>query len=85
MDLQEFKEKKFEDIIRSMVDYMNSDEDDEDDDCGYTQEDIDECAKILDSYIDELVALNGISDTTKIMNAVKKMILSLNSLNCFCQ
>lgn len=56
MILIEFKSKKNDDILRSMIDYMNfEDEDDKDDfDCGYTQEEIDRCAEILDAYIDQL-------------------------------
>lgn len=80
MDLQIYKEKKFEDIIRSMVDYMVDDED-EDFDCGYTQDDVDECGKILDDYIDNLIALNGASDDTKISKCVEKVVKALNKLN----
>lgn len=81
MNLQSFKEKKFEDIISSMVDYMVVDEDDEDFDCGYSQKDIDECSKILDDYIDELIALNGNSDFDKLMKCVEKVVKALNKLN----
>ena len=81
MSLLEFKDKKFEDIISSMVNYMNyEDEDGEEFDCGYTQADIDKCAKILDDYIDELIALKGKADADKVMNCVKKVILALNEL-----
>jgi len=79
MKLSEFKEKKFEHIISSMADYMNM-EDDDDFDCGYTQADIDECCKILDDYIDELIALSGNPNADKIMESVKNVILALNQL-----
>lgn len=83
MGLQELKEKKFEDIIRSMADYMVADEDDDDEDfdCGYSQKDIDKCSKILDDYIDELIALNGNTDCDKIMKCVEKVVKALNKLN----
>jgi len=83
MTWQQYKEKKFEMIIRSMVDYMNiGDECGEDlGDCGYTQNEIDECAKILDDYIDELIALGDNASEDAIMDCVKKVILALNELN----
>jgi len=81
MKLNEFKEKKFEHIIRSMVDYMNyEDEDGDDFDCGYTQSDIDECCKILDDYIDELIMLGDNPSADKIMESVKNVVLALNKL-----
>ena len=82
MTLPEFKEKKFKDIIRTMVEYMNrelDEDEDEDVDCGYTQSDIDECCKILDNYIDDLISLNGNAD--RIMNCVEKVVLALNVLS----
>ena len=82
--LQEFKVKKNDDILRSMIDYMNfeDEDDDEDFDCGYTQKDIDKCGKILDKYIDELVAAKR--DENKIMESVKSVIIALNELNAKC-
>ena len=82
MTLSEFKEKKFEDIIRTMVEYMNFElDEDEDEDlgCEYTQSDINECCKILDDYIDDLISLNG--NTVRIMNCVEKVVLALNVLS----
>lgn len=82
--LQEFKAKKNDDILRSMIDYMNfeDEDDDEDVDCGYTQADIDECGKILDAYIDKLVAADR--DENKIMESVKSVVIALNELNAKC-
>ncbi len=85
-ELQEFKEKKHEDILRSMIDYMNfdedEDEDDDDFDCGYTQDDIDTCGIILDNYINELE--KSINNETLIMQNVKNVVLQLNELNKKC-
>jgi hypothetical protein len=83
-NLQVFKEKKNEDILRSMIDYLNfKDEDSDDDfDCGYTQESIDKCAAILDNYIDELEKCK--QDKTLITGCVKNVILALNALNEEC-
>ena len=83
MDWNKFKAKKDDDILRSMIDYMNGDEDDDEDfNCGYTQQDIDQCASILDSYIDELIVAK--KDEKTIMKAVKGVITKLNKLNKKC-
>ena len=83
MTFEQYKEKKFEKIISSMMDYMNMEDEDGEDfgDCGYTQNEIDECAKILDDYIDELIALGSNSSEDTIMASVKKVVLALNELN----
>ena len=83
MNLHQYKEKKFEIIISSMIDYMNMEDEDGEDfgDCGYTQNEIDECAIILDNYIDELIALGDNSSESAIMDCVKEVILALNELN----
>ncbi|MCL1914518.1 MAG: hypothetical protein FWG10_11760 [Eubacteriaceae bacterium] len=82
MELNEFKAKKYENIISSMVDYMNYDDEDEEEDfdCGYTQADIDECCRILDNYIDELIALSSNPSAGKIMESVRNVVLALNKL-----
>lgn len=84
MTLIEFKSKKNDDILRSMIDYMNfEDEDEEEDfDCGYTQKEIDQCAEILDTYIDQLETCKN--DEKTIMQCVKNVILQLNALNEAC-
>ena len=76
-NLQAFKEKKNEDILWSMIDYMSFAKD-----CGYTQNDIDECAAILDNYIDELATCK--QDKILIMECVKNVIVALNKLNEKC-
>ena len=83
MTFEQYKEKKFEKIISSMVDYMNMEDAEDEDfgDCGYTQNEIDECAKILDAYIDELITLGSNSSEDSIMASVKKVVLALNALN----
>ena len=84
-NLQVFKEKKNEDILRSMIDYLNfalEENDFDNSDCGYTQESIDECAAILDNYIDELEKCK--QDETLIMECLKNVILELNNLNEKC-
>jgi len=83
MDLQKYKEKKFEKIISPMVDHMNHESEDGKElcDCGYTQNDIDCCVNILDDYIDELITLVDRASESAILDSVKKVVLSLNELN----
>jgi len=78
--LQKFKYDKNELILHTMIEYMSLEVEHEADfDCGYTQNEIDECGKILDDYIDSLIALNG--NTEKIMSCIKDVVLNLNELN----
>jgi len=78
--LRRFKDEKNERILRSMIEYMNLENDDEVDfDCGYTQHEIDDCGEILDDYINSLIELNG--NIGKIMDCVKKVVQDLNELN----
>lgn len=79
--LEAFKKKKNDNILRSMIDYMNFDEE-EDFDCGYSQKHIDKCGEILDDYIDELGKCK--KNEKSIMQSVKKVILALNKLNNEC-
>lgn len=51
--------------------------------CGYTQEDIDHCASILDKYQASLASGSAFTKT-EIRNAVKKAVLDLNALNNKC-
>jgi hypothetical protein len=60
-----------------MIDYMSFAKN-----CGYTQNDIDECAAILDNYIDELAKCK--QDKTLIMECVKNVVVALNNLNKKC-
>ncbi len=86
-ELEEFKEKKHESVLRSMIDYMSPDEedisDDEEFEVEYTQADIDKCGEILDEYIDDLIKSN--KNEKLIIESVKKVILELNMLNEKCE
>lgn len=80
MDPENYKQLKCEAVLESMVDYMQ-DEDMEEGECGYTQEDIDACAAILDAYIDALAAISDTGDEGKISARVKEVVEALNRLN----
>lgn len=85
-ELEEFKMKKDENILRSMIDYMTFEEDMEGEDkyvVKYTQKDIDKCGKILDKFIDDLIKSN--KDEKTITKSVKEVILKLNKLNEKCE
>ena len=83
-ELEVLKIKKQESVLRSMIDYMSIDEDDDDEfEVAYNQEDIDTCGAILDEYIDGLIKSN--KKEILILEAVKKAIIALNTLNENCE
>lgn len=90
-ELDEFKERKHKSVLRSMIEYMNPEEDedyDENDEefdyeVEYTQKDIDKCGEILDNFIEDLK--NSNKDEKLIIKSVKKVILELNKLNDKCE
>jgi hypothetical protein len=53
----------------------------EGDSLGYTIEDVNKCASILDAYIDKLQSYNGKATNEEILECVKEVVLSLNELN----
>jgi hypothetical protein len=53
----------------------------EGDSLGFTIEDVDKCASVLDEYIDKLQSYNGKATNEEIMECVKEVVLSLNELN----
>lgn len=81
-ELEDFKKQKNNNILRSMIDYMNFGEEGNNFDCGYSQEDINNCGQILDNYIDELKKCN--KEEKLVLESVKKVILELNKLNQEC-
>ncbi len=82
--LEEFKNKKHEDILRSMIDYMKAClEEYEEEELRYSQEDIDKCGELLDQFIDDLISSN--KEEKLIQESVKNVILKLNKLNQKCE
>jgi hypothetical protein len=79
-----------EDLLESMVSFMRGeDEDDEGDsgfEAGYTQDDIDRCAAIIDHYLITLSRIKGKGEDRNevILEAVKDTVLELNTLNDNC-
>lgn len=75
-----------EDLLESMVSFMKGEDDDDEGDsgfdAGYTQDDIDRCAAIIDHYLITLAKTKG--DADAIMEAVKDTVLELNTLNDNC-
>ncbi|MFM9879633.1 MAG: hypothetical protein ACKVOO_04390 [Burkholderiaceae bacterium] len=76
-------------LIDSMTNYMqfggadgeDDPEFDADFDAGYVQEDIDQCAVILDTYFDAVANAPEDEREEAIMEAVKTAVLELNALN----
>ena len=75
-----------EDLLESMVSFMKGEDDDEEGDsgfeAGYTQDDINRCAAIVDHYLLSLSKTKG--DADAIMEVVKDTVLELNTLNDNC-
>ncbi|HZR35532.1 MAG TPA: hypothetical protein VFA75_09170 [Nevskia sp.] len=75
-----------EDLLESMTGFMRG-EDEEDEggsgfEAGYTQDDIDRCAAIIDHFLITLSKTGGDGDA--ILEAVKDTVLELNTLNDNC-
>lgn len=88
---QDFYELK-KSIISQMTDYMKfggaEDESDHDYDpnfdSGYTQEEINQCEKLLDLFLTSLEKLPETSKNEYILDVVKKVVFGLNKLNEDC-
>lgn len=78
MDLNEYKKKVDEIVIKPMLSYMAFF--DEDDDCGHTAYDVEACRGLLYTYMEALAAMEEPSDDA-IMEQVKAVVLALNDLN----
>lgn len=79
---EEFIELKGE-IVDSMLAYMERD-DEEDFDPGYSQQDVDKCAAILQDYLVAVFRPSVHGDAEQIMAAVKAVVIALNDLNEDC-
>ena len=84
---RDFIERK-QAAIDGMLDYMSQNEDDvfydEQFDPKYKRSDVDECERILNSFLLRLYRPRTSSDTTAVMKAVRKVVLLLNELNERC-
>jgi hypothetical protein len=70
-------------VIDGMLDYMEPDGD-EDFDPGYTKEDVETCAAILQQYLVAMFSAASNGDSERIIVAVKTAVVSLNKLNEKC-
>ena len=78
-----------ENLLESMVSFMQGEDEDGEGsgfEAGYTQDDIDRCAAILDHYLLSLSRVRGKGEDRNeaIMEAVKDTVLELNTLNDNC-
>lgn len=78
----EFIELKGE-IVDGMLAYMERDDED-DFDPGYTRQDVDKCAAILQDYLSTVLRPSAHGDAEQIMAAVKAVVIALNDLNEDC-
>ena len=77
MNTEFYKEQGVETVIEPMISYM---EDWDEDECGYTREDVEACKELMDTYLDALDAMNEPTDAA-IMEQVETLVLALNDLN----
>ena len=76
LNLTEFKERVEEEIVDSMLDFMEVCGED----CGYTKKDVTKCGELVVDYLTSLSKLKNPNDA-EIMKQVKKLVLALNKLN----
>ena len=79
-------EKIHEDLLEGMRDFMRDslEEGESEDDFYYTEEDIQKCKTILDSFLAR-VSSTPHGDTDSVMATVKDTVLALNALNETCE
>ena len=75
MKIDSYKKSVKENVVAALLDYMSEDED-----CGYSKKDVNECENLLLEYLDNLSNLTNPTDEL-IMEQVKKVVLALNKLN----
>lgn len=75
MNFDKYKEMVDKMVVASMLSYMEEDEE-----CGYTSDNVKACKVLLDGYLDVLKTMKAPSDD-EIMQQVKNVVLSLNELN----
>jgi len=63
-------------LITDMTEYMGEEED-----CGYTESDIQKCDKILQEFLSDLQQLGPSAGEQQILDCVKRAVLVLNKLN----
>ncbi len=75
MDMQSYKKQLRETVVDLMIAFMGDDED-----CGFSGNDVEECEALI---LDYLIALDGMKEPSdeEIMEHVKKLVLALNDLN----
>lgn len=69
-------------ILDGMADFIESADDD--DDADYTTHEVDQCAVILEQYLEEVLSPSVYGQSRKIMGSVKAAVLKLNELNDAC-
>lgn len=80
---EQYKEEKHEDILPSMIQYMEECHADGESP-GYTEADVQRCGEILDEYLDHLAMLEDDSESEEILVYVEKVVINLNELNDEC-
>jgi len=79
MNLDQYKDEVMETVVGSMLSYM-ADCIEDDGECAYTAEDVENCKSLMFDYLDALGAMTEPTDEA-IMEQVKNLVLALNRLN----
>jgi hypothetical protein len=79
MNTFKYKEKIITNVAEEMLSFMRDCEAD-DDDAGFTADDVEECKEILFDYIEALAGLDDPTDDD-IMAEVENTVLAINELN----
>ena len=77
MNAEFYKEQVMENVIGPMLSYMEEWDEDE---CEYTEEEVEACKELICTYLDALNAMEEPADED-IMEQVKILVLALNELN----
>ena len=75
MDIQLYRTKTTEIVIKPMIDFIEEWGGD-----GYTTEDVQKCEALIHHYLDNLADMTCVTDEA-IMEQVKVLVLALNDLN----
>lgn len=79
MNTFKYKEKIVTNVAEEMLSFMRDCEAD-DDDAGFTEDDVEECKEILFDYIEALAGLEDPTDD-EILAEVESAVLAINELN----
>lgn len=79
MNVELLKGKIEDDVLFSMYDYLEFCMEDEDDEEPYSEEDVQACGDLLETFVERLAEVQN--DERQIRDCVKSLVMELNELN----